>query len=412
MGQQLRSKSLLAVFRLGQVLEISGMVKLGFVSAFNPFDRNEFSGTLYYMREALNRLPNTQVEVLGKKFFESRGIASALYKICTHRKVASIPLFRKLSVTVLTRFVEADLARLAGELDAIIAPVASKAIAGLQSIEHCPPIIFITDATPLYINENYFETLGPEVCEREDITIRRAAKVVYSSSYMAERARQEFECLREAPGKLEVVPFGLNMDVLPPPEKPKVLQDTLSFLFVGKWWDRKGGGIAVQMIEALRDKGVSARLTVVGCRPEGVACEYIEVIPYLNKNIPAEQEKYISLLKQSHFLVLPTRADCTPMVIAEANAFGMPVLVTDVGGIPSLVESGVNGYLFSLQDKGEQYAERVLSLLDFPESYERLSESSRKRYENHLNWDAWAARIVEMATQSDTGEATKKVVNF
>lgn len=388
------------------------MVKLGFVSVFNPFDRNEFSGTLYYMRQALSRLPNTQVEVLGKNFFERRGMASALYKLCTHRKVASIPLFYKLSLAMFTRYIESDLVRLQGELDAIIAPVASKAIANLQNLHKCPPIIFITDATPSYINENYFESLGPDACAREEAAIRRATKVVYSSAYMAERARQEFECLRDDQNKLEVIPFGLNMDVLPAPEKPKVLQGTLNFLFVGKWWDRKGGAVAVQMVEDLRVRGVEARLTVLGCRPEGVACDYIEVIPYLNKNIPSEQERYISILKQSHFLVLPTRADCTPMVIAEANAFGMPVLVTDVGGIPSLVEDGVNGYLFSLQDQGKQYAEKVLSLLESPSSYEKLSQSSRKLYEERLNWDAWAARIAEMVAQPNAGEAEKKIVNF
>ena len=59
-----------------------------------------------------------------------------------------------------------------------------------------------------------------------------------------------------------------------------------------------------------------------------------------------ERDTLYRAFAESHFLVLPTQADCTPLVIAEANAFGVPCLVSVLGGLPTLVQDGQNGRLY------------------------------------------------------------------
>ncbi len=62
---------------------------------------------------------------------------------------------------------------------------------------------------------------------------------------------------------------------------------------------------------------------------------------YLDKSRPKHAARLRALYAAAHLFVLPTRADCTPMVLAEAGAHGTPVLVTDTGGVGSLVMEGV-----------------------------------------------------------------------
>jgi glycosyltransferase involved in cell wall biosynthesis len=54
--------------------------------------------------------------------------------------------------------------------------------------------------------------------------------------------------------------------------------------------------------------------------------------------------------RQIDVLVLPSKIDGRPNVIMEANACGLPVLAAPVGGVPEMIEAGVNGYLASPTD--------------------------------------------------------------
>jgi glycosyltransferase involved in cell wall biosynthesis len=92
-------------------------------------------------------------------------------------------------------------------------------------------------------------------------------------------------------------------------------------LLVGKDWHRKGGDIAFQTLISLLQKGVDAELVVVGCIPPAeIKHDKLIVIPYLNKNVPKERKQLDKLFMSSHFFILPTRADCSPIVTFEISS--------------------------------------------------------------------------------------------
>jgi glycosyltransferase involved in cell wall biosynthesis len=70
--------------------------------------------------------------------------------------------------------------------------------------------------------------------------------------------------------------------------------------------------------------------------------------------------------------------DGIPNVLVEAMAMKLPVVSTNISGIPELVQSGVNGLLVPSKDEA-RLAEAIASLLDNPGLRRRLGEAARAR---------------------------------
>ncbi|MEO0363378.1 MAG: glycosyltransferase family 4 protein [Pseudomonadota bacterium] len=344
-------------------------MKIGFLCKHNPYDRNAFSGTPFYALKALRAAKGVEVEVLGG-----------------HRPPS--PLRRIAAKLRAPAAVAPEDVKTEG-LDWIVTLVSSELIEPVAA-RGAVPIVHVTDATPGFLRDFYKWDVDPARDAVEGRALGAAGLAAYSSSFMAERAAREFP---EVEGKTAAIPFGVNLDDLPAAPPPKPPRSPLRLLFVGKNWERKGGAVALDAVVSLRREGIDARLDVVGCDPEEArAADGVEVHPFLDKNDPADAAKLTSLFRDAHFFLLPTKADCTPMVVAEANAYGAPVLITETGGIGSLMRPGANGEMLTPGASGADYAERIKALAG--DGYDGLSASSHAHFRERLNWDAWARDLV------------------
>jgi glycosyltransferase involved in cell wall biosynthesis len=362
-------------------------MRIGFLCAHNPLDRHSFSGTAHYaymgLLKALQSGEIAELRLLGSHRPPTR-----------LRKYASAVKHR---LGVADRKLEFTTGQDLGEgLDWIISLVSSGLAVSLAARLKAP-LVHVTDSTPQFIREFYgsgIEAEG-EAVEREMIGI--SARVIYSSDYMRDRAIAEFGS--EFGSKLRAIPFGVNLDELP--QLVKRLDSrlapggTISLLFIGREWERKGGPLALAAVEHLQAEGMDAQLTIIGCDPaEATGKIGVKTISYLNKDNPDDVRQLNKLMDSTHLLVLPTRADCTPMVIAEANAHSVPAIVTNVGGIASLVSDGVNGQLMPLDANGKQWADVIKELTASGERYSALRESSFVHFQRRLNWSAWARDLI------------------
>lgn len=373
------------------------MLRIAFMSILDPESRLNFSGTLFYMLNSLQSLEDVSVSVLGKEFFGKqtrKGSLARILESLSRRSKLAKDLYAKYWDWALSRSIKDDLSK--DKFDIIFAPVASRAIANYLPENSSHKIVFVTDATPKFIEQNYGWHVNQEAHQNEIVAIRKSSLVIYSSQYMADLAKNDYPHAFQ--GKTPMaLSFGLNMDTAPHNHITKSGAIT-RLLFVGRFWERKGGDIAINCLENLLQIGINAHLTIVGCTPPNpVDKTYISVIPFLNKNHPKEQETFFKLLSDSHYLLLPTRADCTPMVIAEANAFSIPVLSTNVGGIPTLIDEGKNGFMFDTEDSAEVYSNKIAEIGKIDgESYKKLCKSSFDIYKTKLNWNAWATQLLEV----------------
>lgn len=349
-------------------------LRVGFLSPHNPFDRQAFSGTAYFALRALSRRADLSARVLGP--YRAPWRLRHLERIARRTEPAVDPL-------------RLDLAG----LDAIVALTATDLVHPLLTRTDVP-IVHVTDATPAFIRAFYGHPVSQAVEIREAEVLRGAALTVYSSRYMADRALEE---LGGDPARVTCVPFGINMEDLPAaaPDKPPL--DPLRLLWVGTDWQRKGGQIALDTLAALRATGQGAVLSLVGDVPGSIALPPgAERIGHLDKNRPRDVARLAWLFARAHLFILPTRADCTPMVVAEANAHATPVLITGTGGIGSLIEEGTNGRMMPMEAGPQDWANAVLALTADPTRHEALCRASFDHAHTRLTWEAWARDLTAL----------------
>jgi glycosyltransferase involved in cell wall biosynthesis len=280
------------------------------------------------------------------------------------------------------------------------------------------PIIYWCDATFAGMVDFYpgFSHLQRESIENgnrmEQAAISRAALAMFSSDWAARTCRSYYQV---SPSRIEVVPFGPNLDQersLGEVEKMigERVREPLRLIFSGTDWQRKGGELSLRLAEALNRAGTRTELTVVGCQPfpgHNVP-DYVKAIGYLDISKPAGIKEYEKQLSRSHFLVLPTYADCTPRVICEANALGVPCITSDVGGLPSMIRKDINGAMFPTDDGFvASSADYILGVMRPGAGYSDLAARTVRDYKERHAWEISARRIVTLLELVGTPSVAK-----
>lgn len=109
---------------------------------------------------------------------------------------------------------------------------------------------------------------------------------------------------------------------------------------------------------------------MAGGERDGVDGEIIH-LPYLPEKLLRK------VLRASDLLVYPTLADNHPLIVLEAMSEGVPVLASEVGGIPEQIEDGVNGFLAPAGDFGV-FAAKLARLLDRPSLMARAGSQAHQ----------------------------------
>lgn len=227
----------------------------------------------------------------------------------------------------------------------------------------------------------------------EKKALENASLAIYASEWAGQAARAAYPAL--AP-KVHVVPMGANLLEAPPAPEPRAFPGAkLKMLFLGVFWEDKGGPIAYQALQEVKRRGIQAELVVCGCTPPP-ECDDPDLVRegFLNKNLLADVEKLVHHLRTADLLIVPTRFEAYGLVFCEAAAYGLPVLATCTGGVPTIVQDGKTGFLFDMEEGGIAYADRIMQLHADPQRWQAMRSAARKRYEELLTWDAFADRLL------------------
>ena len=136
-------------------------------------------------------------------------------------------------------------------------------------------------------------------------------------------------------------------------------------LFLGALVKRKGVWDLVEAVARVAAERPDAILELAGSASSAELRRLIDT-KAVNKNVRflgwIQDDDKLAAFGRAHMLVLPSYIEGLPVVLLEAMAAGLPVVATRVGGIPDLVEDGVNGFLIEPGDV-EALSESILRLL-------------------------------------------------
>lgn len=264
-----------------------------------------------------------------------------------------------------------------------------------------PPLALWTDTPYAGLIDFYpgYQDLCKETKQQlyqlDRLAFNQCRGLFFASEWAANIAQNTYNL---SPKKIQVVPFGANLDRTPSSaEIHSTIQQRprspCKLLFLGVDWQRKGGDIALAVAERLNQEGYPTELILAGCQPPFELPAFVRCLGFFDRRNPAQQQAFEEQLAASHFLILPSRAECYGHVLCEANAFGVPVLATAVGGIPTVVREGLNGYTFALDAPIAEYCDVIRTYQG--QAYLKLAKSARDEFETRLNWDVAVRQVCE-----------------
>lgn len=376
--------------------------RIAYYCARDPLDKRSWSGITYYLGKSLQKHIGEvyylgPVKVPWLLDMPMRCIQKLTKLILKKEWAPSFSLLRNMYMALLLKKkMKKD------SYDFLFAPAAASELAYLKTKV---PIVYFGDATFKSYTESYEEFKDLNAFSRwegdylEKKALRKSDIVIFASNWAAQSAIRDYGIQED---KIKVLLMGANMDNVPDSHiiTKKEENKVLTLLFLGVDWERKGGPLACETLKSLRSMGIQTKLIVCGVVPPSEFINpFIEVIPFLNKNKEEDHERFVRILSSTHFLLIPTRADCSLLVNNEANAFGVPTITTNVGGVADVVKDGVNGYCLPFMAGGAEYATLIASIYQDKCRYHQLALSSRKRFEEVLNWDSFSQQLKNVLTQ-------------
>lgn len=156
--------------------------------------------------------------------------------------------------------------------------------------------------------------------------------------------------------------------------------------------------LGIQVLKVLNDDGIDAELCMVGPEKDGSLQEAKNYAEKLKVEVTfkgkLEKEEWINLSKNYNFFINTTNFDNMPVSVIEAMALGLPVISTNVGGLPYLIEDNKDGILVNPNDVS-LFTSAVKSLLSNPEKAIQLTAHARKKVEL-FDWEVVKNQWIEL----------------
>ena len=147
--------------------------------------------------------------------------------------------------------------------------------------------------------------------------------------------------------------------------------------------------LAIRVLKTLIDKGMNASLCMVGPDGDGSLKEVKQLVSDLNVSVrftgKLTKAKWRTLAKDYNIFINTTNFDNMPVSVIEAMALGLPVISTNVGGMPHLIQDGIDGFLVPQNDINA-FANAIKDIVNNPEISNAMALKARQKVEQ-FDWE-------------------------
>lgn len=202
---------------------------------------------------------------------------------------------------------------------------------------------------------------------------RNVAPSKYIYSIFEDSGYSNLVCI---PNSIEIknYPFGLRS------------HNTCKLLWVRSFSEIYNPILAVKLLKCLNDESIEASLCMIGPDSDGSLLKVKNFAKELSVNVKftgkLSKPEWISLAEEYNVFINTTNFDNMPVSLIEAMALGLPVISTNVGGIPFLIEDRQNGLLVDPDDVG-MFLDAVKTIMGNPEQTQGLTIKARRKVERY-----------------------------
>lgn len=169
-------------------------------------------------------------------------------------------------------------------------------------------------------------------------------------------------------------------------EFPVVFDQKPTFISIGRLHSRKGYHKLMRIHRRLLDEGLQHGIVIIGGGNE------MENLQTQAKALNVERSFQLlgtqinpwPYVKAADYFVLPSQSESYPLTIGEVMGLYKPIISTNVGGIPEMIENGVDGLL--VNDEEEEIFQAMKRFLTEPELVKKLTEGTKNadaKFDNH-----------------------------
>ena len=208
------------------------------------------------------------------------------------------------------------------------------------------------------------------------------------------------------PAKLSIFRRGINLTLFSPSNREQVRPPFLhganwgqiTLLYVGRVSRDKGLDFLLETYGKIVEERPHTKLLIVGDGP------YLQILMEKAKGLPLvvtgriEQEQLPDLYRRADLFLFPSDTDTFGRAVLEAQACGVPAIVSDMGGPKENIVEGVTGFT-SRANCVERFTEKVVYAIDLlenaPEVFMRMKHDAREHVVESYRWEEAVGTIFE-----------------
>ncbi len=341
---------------------------------------------------------NEQLDVHFVKVFKAPIIKSFMFAASSYRKLNSIRDTENVDVTHANLPLVPDFAVPKGFGRTLIATVHSTWEGEADAIRGEP-------YSRLNANEKFLRSFTWFLGIFERRMLERAKRIIAVSDFTRRELHRYYE---QYDSKVRVVHNGVDINKFKPPlDKRKVKQelgfnpDDIAILSVGRLYARKGLFTLIESMPRVVKRFRNAKFIISG---KGQSDEMNKLIAHATRlgvrdNIVFTgyypDRKLPKLYQAADVFAFSTFYEHHPFAVLEALSSQLPVVTTNVGGIPETITNGKDGFMCRPFNATE-FSDRILYLLEHPAAVGEMAFQARKTIVERFDWRLVVRKVLEV----------------
>ena len=247
----------------------------------------------------------------------------------------------------------------------------------------------------------------------EERMLKRAKRIIAVSDFTRRELHQYYE---HYDNKVRVVHNGVDIDKFKPAvNKRKVKRelgfnpDDIAILSVGRLYARKGLFTLIESMLRVTKRFKNAKFVISG---KGQSNEMKKLVAYATRlgvrdNIIFTgyypDKKLPKLYQAADVFAFSTFYEHHPFAVLEALSSQLPVVTTNVGGIPETITNGKNGFMCQPFNPTE-FSDKILFLLEHPQAAQEMAFQARKTIVERFDWRIVVQKVLKVYEESLKGK--------